>query len=458
MKVISADDKSATSLSDSAQLRYITFILLYFSQGIPEGLTLFAIPAWLAFNGKSAVEIAAYSATIMIPFSLKILLAPIIEKYTYLPMGRRRPWLLFGQFGIMSGLIALAFVPEPLNNIFVIICVVLCMHVFVMFQDIATDSLVIDIVPVDQQGRANSLMWGSKTIGSSVSLFLGSWLINEYGFASAFVILSVPILVVMFVPLLLRERKGEKLLPWTHGQTSDEAKQFVVESWKKMFKSFKQVVLLRNSILLLSSVFIALAAIYFINTLLPIFTIQKLGWTNVYFSKIFSSCRLIGGVSGMLVGALVIQRMGVIRFIQSSLILMIVIAILFVMGAPFWHHLNMIIGFITTFCILATLINIGVLALAMQLCWKRVSAIQFTFCMTIFNAGLATGAALLGWLKPYMAWQQLFLVFACLIAFTMLLFKFMKTSNHVKQVEKLEDQYIDVLKAEGGLLVKSETV
>jgi len=442
MKVISADDKSATSLSDSAQLRYITFILLYFSQGIPEGLTLFAIPAWLAFNGKSAVEIAAYSATIMIPFSLKILLAPIIEKYTYLPMGRRRPWLLFGQFGIMSGLIALAFVPEPLNNIFVIICVVLCMHVFVMFQDIATDSLVIDIVPVDQQGRANSLMWGSKTIGSSVSLFLGSWLINEYGFASAFVILSVPILVVMFVPLLLRERKGEKLLPWTHGQTSDEAKQFVVESWKKMFKSFKQVVLLRNSILLLSSVFIALAAIYFINTLLPIFTIQKLGWTNVYFSKIFSSCRLIGGVSGMLVGALVIQRMGVIRFIR----------------APFWHHLNMIIGFITTFCILATLINIGVLALAMQLCWKRVSAIQFTFCMTIFNAGFATGAALLGWLKPYMDWQQLFLVFACLIAFTMLLFKFMKTSNHVKQVEKLEDQYIDVLKAEGSLLVKSETV
>lgn len=225
-----------------------------------------------------------------------------------------------------------------------------------------------------------------------------------------------------------------------------------------MFKSFKQVVLLRNSILLLSSVFIALAAIYFINTLLPIFTIQKLGWTNVYFSKIFSSCRLIGGVSGMLVGALVIQRMGVIRFIQSSLILMIVIAILFVMGAPFWHHLNMIIGFITTFCILATLINIGVLALAMQLCWKRVSAIQFTFCMTIFNAGFATGAALLGWLKPYMDWQQLFLVFACLIAFTMLLFKFMKTSNHVKQVEKLEDQYIDVLKAEGSLLVKSETV
>jgi len=78
--------------------------------------------------------------------------------------------------------------------------------------------------------------------------------------------------------------------------------------------------------------------------------------------------------------------------------------------------------------------------------------------MTIFNAGLATGAALLGWLRPYMEWQQLFLVFAGLIAFAMVLFKFMKTTNHVKQVERLEEQYMDVLKVEGSLLVKSETI
>jgi PAT family beta-lactamase induction signal transducer AmpG len=81
-------------------LRYITFIVLHFSQGIPEGITILAIPAWMAENGKSAVEIAAYSAVIIIPYSLKILLAPVMERYTYLPMGRRKPWLLFGQFGI----------------------------------------------------------------------------------------------------------------------------------------------------------------------------------------------------------------------------------------------------------------------------------------------------------------------------------------------------------------------
>ena len=98
MKAKATSLRSGISLAENATLRYIIFIALYFSQGIPEGITLFVIPAWMAMNGKSAVEIASYSAIVLIPTSMKILLAPMIEKYTYLPMGRRRPWLLFGQF------------------------------------------------------------------------------------------------------------------------------------------------------------------------------------------------------------------------------------------------------------------------------------------------------------------------------------------------------------------------
>ena len=170
---------SLPTLSENSTLRYITFIVLYFSQVIPEGITIFAIPAWMAMNGKSTTEIASYSALIMLPYSLKLILAPMMERYNYLPMGRRKPWLIFGQFGIWGSIIALAFVPDPLNNISLVTAIVICIHVFVNVQDIATDSLVIDIVPISQQGKANSFMWGSKTIGMSTSLFLGSWLMNS---------------------------------------------------------------------------------------------------------------------------------------------------------------------------------------------------------------------------------------------------------------------------------------
>lgn len=457
MSVSVIPKKRMPPLSENSFLRYFTFILLYFSQGIPEGLTIFAIPAWLAMHGKSAVEIGSYSAVVIIPFSLKIILAPLMERYTYLPMGRRRPWLLFGQLGILCSLLALSCVPHPLENIFLLTVVALCAHIFIMFQDIATDSLVIDIVPIEQQGKANSFMWGAKTIGTSISLFAGSWLINRYGFSTAVVTLSGTIFLVMFVPLLLRERRGEKLLPWMKGATSPDAARMVVTSWGKLFKSVKQVMVLRNTLLLLATVFSCMAAIHFLRTLLPIFLIQERGWDNVFYSKIFSSSNLAGGVIGMLVGGLIIQRFGAVRLIQASLLLIALLVITLAASESLLSNSDFLCVFIVLFCIFVTLIYIGVLALAMNLCWRRVSAIQFTFYMTIFNAGLATGASLVGILRPYLTWQLLFVAFTLLIFVAMFILKFIKPDKHREQVELLEKNYVAVLEEEGTLLVNSET-
>jgi MFS transporter, PAT family, beta-lactamase induction signal transducer AmpG len=449
--------KIIPSLSENSFLRYITFILLYFSQGIPEGITLFAIPAWMAMNGKSTVEIAGYSAVILLPFSLKILLAPLMERYTYLPMGRRRPWLLFGQLGIFCSLIALSLVPQPLNNISGITMVALFLHSFIIFQDIATDSLVIDIVPIDQQGKANSLMWGSKTIGTSVSLLCGSWLINHYGFSNAVLSMSVFILLIIFVPLFLRERSGEKMLPFTKGKTSPEAAALVVDSWKKLFKSFKQVLLLKNYLLLMLSVFSTMAAIHFLRTMLPVFSIQELGWDNIFYSKVYSTSNLIGGIIGMVVGGFVIQKFGIVRLLQYSFILIAATGIFMAFSSPLWKDSNFMATFIVVFCTLVTFIYIGVLALAMQLCWKRISAIQFTFSMTIFNSGLSSGAALLGFLSKHSSTKVLFITFTCIILFSMLVLNFIKTQKHREQVQELEKQYLEVLQDEATLLVKAET-
>ena len=39
-------------LSESARHRYLLFGALYFVQGLPFGLLVFAVPAWLAKQGK----------------------------------------------------------------------------------------------------------------------------------------------------------------------------------------------------------------------------------------------------------------------------------------------------------------------------------------------------------------------------------------------------------------------
>ena len=40
------------ALSEHAVLRYFSFVALYVAQGIPEGMTYFGIPAWMAMNGR----------------------------------------------------------------------------------------------------------------------------------------------------------------------------------------------------------------------------------------------------------------------------------------------------------------------------------------------------------------------------------------------------------------------
>jgi PAT family beta-lactamase induction signal transducer AmpG len=81
---------------------------------------------------------------------------------------------------------AMAMLPDPLNNISLLTAVGFCVSLFITFQDIATDALVIDIVPMDQQAKANGFMWGSKIAGTAASLATGTWLLTTMDFLLLF--------------------------------------------------------------------------------------------------------------------------------------------------------------------------------------------------------------------------------------------------------------------------------
>ena len=72
--------KKKSFLSESAILRYLVFSALYISEGIPIGILFYAIPGWLAMNGKTPTEIASYSAVIIIPWTFKLIIAPLMDR------------------------------------------------------------------------------------------------------------------------------------------------------------------------------------------------------------------------------------------------------------------------------------------------------------------------------------------------------------------------------------------
>jgi PAT family beta-lactamase induction signal transducer AmpG len=189
------------TFADNSFIRYFGFSILYFAQGIPGGLLHFAIPAWMATVDYSAMEIGKYLGIVTLPWSLKLIAAPIMDRFTFLPMGRRRPWLIAGQMGIVLGLILMSTISNPDDNLTMLLSIGFAINLFTILQDISIDGLAIDVLPVHQQARANGLMWGSKTIGVSVIVAITVVLINSIGFGSTLLLFALLVGLIMIVPI-----------------------------------------------------------------------------------------------------------------------------------------------------------------------------------------------------------------------------------------------------------------
>jgi PAT family beta-lactamase induction signal transducer AmpG len=426
------------ALSENTTLRYFNFIALYVAQGIPEGLALFGIPAWMAMHGKTPGEIGSFVAAVGLPWSFKLVVAPLMDRFTYLPMGRRRPWVIIGQLGLILSFIAMAFVPDPLNNPELMLAAGFALGCFGAFQDVATDGMAIDIVPTDQQARANGFMWGAKIIGTSASLALGSWMINAYGFKSAVLTLSILVGLIMLVPVCLRERPGEKFLPWSKGKSSPETEKMQLGSWSVILKSLYKVFSLRNSLLLAVLLFITQGSYNYIATLLPIFTVQALGWSDQAYSQYFATASLAGGIGGMLIGGILIDRFGKVRMMNIYFVILILLTTSFVLLQSYWTFVSFIASFMMIYQLLYVFACIGIFSIAMECCWKKVSASQFTIYMTIGNLGRIAGAKLIGPVKLELTWEYTILVFAGLIVLAWGIIQFLHIRNHVKHLHKLE--------------------
>ena len=135
-------------------------------------------------------------------------------------MGRRRPWILSAQTGMVATVLLIAVVPGIENRIGLLTILLFFHNCFASLQDVAVDGLAVDILSPEEFGRINGFMFGAKRFGTMVGgagigYFMGKY--ASIGIAEG-LFLTVPmLLLIMCLPALIRERPGEKLFPWTEG-------------------------------------------------------------------------------------------------------------------------------------------------------------------------------------------------------------------------------------------------
>ena len=196
----------------------LTLCSLYVAQGIPSGFISYTLIAYLAQQGFTAAEIGNMLFWVYLPWVFKFLWGPFVDNYHYLPMGRRRPWILGAQAGMVITVVIIALVPGIESKIALLTGLLFFHNCFASLQDVAVDGLAVDVLSPEEFGKINGFMFGAKRFGTMVGGAGIGYFIGSLGIAGG-LFLTVPmLLLIMCLPAFIRERPGEKLFPWGEGK------------------------------------------------------------------------------------------------------------------------------------------------------------------------------------------------------------------------------------------------
>lgn len=440
-----AQSEHPPSLSESAGYRYLAFGALYVAQGLQMGLLTVTLPAWLVQQGRGAVEIGGLIAFATLPWSLRLLWAVGLDRYGYLPMGRRRPWIILAQFGLCTTFVFLALVPDPAANLKLLSLMGFILSFFSSLQDVATDGLAVDVLPAEQRGRANGVMHGGGLAGFSLATAGGAALLNHYGLSVVALTGAGLVGLILLFPLLLRERPGERLLPWTHGETSVAARQLQVERWWTMMSGVLRAVMLPASLAILGLAFLIRMPDGILRVINPVLVVQHLGWASAEYSQLMAVFGVASAVSGLIIGATVIDRLGALRTIVIATLLEAVAGALFSLLSSWWTIRPVVIGFFMVRAVLSGAGTVAFLALCMTLCWKRVAATQFALYMAVLSPtglGIAAGAGIAGWVSGLLDYPQIFLARAAVEVGLLALLLFVNLETHEERIAALDPAHV----------------
>ena len=209
---------SANSSALTPTLERSSIILLaslYCAQGLPSGLLAHSLPVLLRQHGVDLAYIGLLKL-LALPWMLKVLWAPWVDRLASRRLGHHRGWILPLQLGITSCIALLALL-EP-SRLFgpqlpLLLAALLLVNLAAATQDIATDGLAVRLLPERWRGLGNSLQVGGYKIGMLLS---GSGLllaIDTLGWQRSLGLIAL-LLALMTLPIsLFRENQRLPVRP-----------------------------------------------------------------------------------------------------------------------------------------------------------------------------------------------------------------------------------------------------
>ncbi|HEX2786538.1 MAG TPA: MFS transporter [Ignavibacteria bacterium] len=207
--------------------KYILFGSLYFSQFIPLGFFTESLPVYLRSLGYS-LQIVGMIHMLLLPWMVKFLWAPAVDKIGSKKPGHYRYWILIMQGLVFLCLVASAFVNLSTTLYAVLICIAL-LSFFSSTQDIATDAFAVETLKKSEQGFGNSIQNSAHSLGSLIGGGLMLLFLNQIGWSGSIFILAG----IVLIPCIILIINWNKYPVESHAVNNDEPKKSVFDFFKR---------------------------------------------------------------------------------------------------------------------------------------------------------------------------------------------------------------------------------
>ena len=214
-KKASKEWRKGGALTENKTRRVVTLCLMYFAQGLPWGFASVTFAAYLIDNGTPVEDIAILFATVALPWTFKWIWGPVVDAIFIEKYGPRRQWVLFAQAGMALTLGSLILVDDLNEQVDLVTRVLFVHNIFASLQDVATDALAVEILQPDEVAKVNGFMFAAKRLGIIIGGAGLGVLIGVIGISGVILAQLALLLLIMWIPLTLREKPGVMLFPWS---------------------------------------------------------------------------------------------------------------------------------------------------------------------------------------------------------------------------------------------------
>ena len=377
------------------QPKMAILLLFGFSSGLPFYLTSKTLQAWMTTAHVDLATIGFFSL-VTLPYSLKFVWAPLMDRYIPPFLGRRRGWVLITQVLLLIAIAAMAL-HDPTRGLQMLAINAIAIAFFSASQDISLDAYRTDVLQDREMGAGAAVFVLGYRIAMISTGALAFFLADRIQWPATYFVLSLLLVVGIGTTFIA----PEPIL-------NDAPPKTLIEAVVLPFADFFQRLGARAALVLLFIVVYKYSDSLAGSMTTP-FLLQA-GFSQSEVGAVFLGVGVIATIAGVVVGGAVMGKVGINRALWLFVVFQGLSNLTYYgLSLSGKSHAFMVSAIITENFGLG-LVSAGMTAYIMEMCNRRFTATQFALLSSLMAASRDILVAPAGKLVESIGWPGFFLL------------------------------------------------